>query len=63
MLKGGKEISNITTVGQLKDALVQFHPDTPITCDLKNCAKVIAWHDYDTNDLCQVEIDGCEEDE
>jgi len=58
MMKGGKKIEDVTTAQELIEALKQFPGDTPLHCNMEDIICVHAWHDYDSNELQQIDIEG-----
>lgn len=58
MQKGGKKVENITTVGQLRDALLSWHPDTKIQDTFEQEITVQEWLNYDSGKLEMVEVSG-----
>jgi len=57
MFKQGKVIENISTVRQLRDALTQWHPDTPVNGGAYDVIKVTELEDMDTGETV-LDIDG-----
>lgn len=60
MYVGRESVENITTVGQLKDALSKFHPDMPLECDCEKAVLIQRFIDRDTNETAFVSIEGME---